>query len=114
MSFLGTNLDDELREALRREPAPVDFTARVLAKVPVKTVAIPFWRRPVAALAMAAGLMAALIPPAISAYHRRQEAQAMEARRELLVALSITRATLIQARAKLQHASIRSTPGHTL
>ena len=30
----------ELRAALRREPAPVDFAARVLAKVPRKTAAI--------------------------------------------------------------------------
>lgn len=103
----------ELRAALRREPAPVDFAARVLAKVPRKTAAIPFWRRPVAGLAIAAGLMAALIPPAISEHERRREAQAMEARRELLVALSITRTRLIQAKTMLQQASTHSTSGLT-
>ena len=109
------NLEHEMREALRREPAPADFAARVLAKVSAKAIPIPLWRRPVVALAMAAGLaVAASIPPAISEYHRRQEARALEARRELLLALSITRNKLLQTRARLQRAALRSTQGHAL
>jgi len=100
------NLEGELREALRREPAPTDFTAKVLARVAVKK------QRRVLALAMAAGLIAAaFIPPAISVYHRRQQAQ--EARRELLIALSITRTKLLQTQARLERAALRSTQGHT-
>jgi len=100
------NLENELREALCREPAPADFAANVLARAAVKK------RRPALALAMAAGLVAAaLIPPAVSEYHRRQ--QAMEAHRELLLALSITRTKLQQTQARLERAALRSTQGHT-
>jgi hypothetical protein len=109
------NFEQEMRGALRREPAPPDFAAKVLAKVPARAIPIPLWRRPSVALAMAAGLaLAALIPPAISEYHRRQEARALEARRELLLALSITRAKFMETRAKLQRAALRSTQGHIL
>ena len=102
------NLENELREALRREPAPADFAANVLARAAVKR------RRPALAVAMAAGLVAAaLIPPAVSDYHRRQQARALEARRELLVALSITRTKLLQTQARIERAALRSTQGHT-
>jgi hypothetical protein len=107
------NFEDELRGALRREPAPPDFAAKVLARVPGKAVEIPRRRRPALALAMAAGLaLAALIPPAISEYHRRQEIRGLEARRQLLVALTITRTKLTEARVKLQRA--RTHQRHTL
>ena len=105
------NFEDELRGALRREPAPPDFAAKVLARaqaessVPGNVITIPLWRRPAVAVAIAAGLaLAALIPPAVSEYHRRQEVRGLEARRELLVALTITRAKLIEARTRIQRA----------
>jgi hypothetical protein len=115
------SFEDELRGALRREPAPPDFAAKVLAaakaptKPPGKVITIPFWRRPAVAVAMAAGLaFAALIHPAISDYHRRQEIRAFEARRELLIALTITRTKLTQARVKIQHAAMHNTQRRTL
>jgi hypothetical protein len=116
--LFGMNFEDELREALRREPAPPDFAAKVLARaqaakrgaipngrVPAKVVSVPLRRRPAVAIAIAAGLaLAALIPPWVSEYHRRQEIRGLEARRELLLALTITRAKLIEARARIQRA----------
>jgi hypothetical protein len=82
------NLEDDLRRALRREPAPPDFAARVLRKTRV----IPFWRRPVT-FAIAAGLaVMSLVPPAVYEYQRQR--RAVEARNQLILALAITRVQL--------------------
>jgi hypothetical protein len=98
------NFDDDLRDALRRQPAPPDFAAKVLAKAAREKGAVqPIWRRPLT-LALAAGLLvAALLPPAISDYHHREEARALEARRQLMIALRITRTQLRQAQRKVNH-----------
>jgi hypothetical protein len=90
------NLEDDLRAALRREPAPADFAAKVLARTVLKRACVlPFWRRP-ATLAIAAALiLAAVIPPA--AYEYKRQRRAIEAREQLMVALSITKAQLVQA-----------------
>jgi hypothetical protein len=112
------NFEDELRGALRREPAPPEFASKVLARaqaaergatpnkgVPAKILTMPLRRRPAVAIAVAAGLaLAALIPTSVSEYQRRQEIRGLAARRELLVALTITRAKLIEARARIQRA----------
>jgi hypothetical protein len=92
------NLEEQLRGALRREPAPVDFAARVMARVPV----VIWWRRPMT-LALAAGLaMAAVIPPAVSEYHRRERERAMEAKAQLVTALAITQFQLRQVSEKIK------------
>ena len=107
MKLPEENFETEIRAALRREPAPPDFAAKVLARVgalaPKQKVYVwPVWRRP-ATWALAAGLaVAAIIPPAVSEYQRRKELRALEARRELLAALSITRAKLRQTRERIQ------------
>jgi hypothetical protein len=104
---MPVNLENELREALRREPAPADFAAKVLSR----TLAAPitWWRRPVT-LALAAGLiLGALIPTAISEYHERERLRALEARRQLIAALTITRVQLRQAKER-----IRRNTRHTL
>ena len=109
------NLDDSLRAALRREPAPADFAAKVLAKaardraLDKKVVAFPVWRRR-AAWAIAAGLaVAALLPPAALEYRHRREVRALEAKKELLFALQITRAKLRQTRERVHRATTRHT-----
>lgn len=90
------NFEDELRAALRREPAPPDFAAAVVRKVRV----FPFWRRP-STLAMAATLaVAALIPPAVNEYRRQQ--RAVEARDQLIEALAITKVQLLQVGEKIR------------
>ena len=102
--------DDDIRAALRREAAPLDFAAKVLARTAQqdRVIQLPVWRRP-ATWAMAAGLaIAGLTPPAILEYrHRRQEQRAIEARNQLMLALKITRVKLQQARDRVHHATTK-------
>ncbi|MDE3196092.1 MAG: hypothetical protein KGN84_07105 [Acidobacteriota bacterium] len=102
--------DDDIRAALRREPAPSDFAAKVLARAAQleKVVQIPVWRRP-SSWALAAGLaIAALTPPAIVEYrHRQEEQRAIEARNQLMLALRITRTKLQQAKERVHRATAR-------
>lgn len=87
------NLEDDLRRALRREPAPADFAARILSKTTLaKTRVLPFWRRPVTFAVAAALVLAALAPPAV--YEYRRQRRAVEARDQLILALSITKVQL--------------------
>jgi hypothetical protein len=97
------NIEDGLRDALRREPAPVDFAAKVLARTVVSPArGLAWWRRPVT-LALAAGLiLGALIPTTIFEYRQREERRALAARNQLMAALSITRTRLQQAKARIQ------------
>jgi hypothetical protein len=90
------NLEDDLRRALRREPAPPDFAARVLRKTRV----LPFWRRPVTLAIAAALLLAALAPPAV--YEYREHQRAVEAREQLILALSITKVQLQHVKEKIR------------
>jgi hypothetical protein len=107
MNFEDRNFEAELKASLRREPAPADFAAKVLARAAAssakpKVVAMPVWRRPVV-WAVAAGLMvAAVVPPAVSEYQRRRRETALQAKRELLFALSLTREKLQQTRERVQ------------
>lgn len=96
--------ENELRAALRREPAPADFARRLQARLPV-----PIWRRPVT-LALAAGLLlAAVIPPAVTEYQHRRQERALEARRQVVLALRITSVKLHQAAERVQKSTQRST-----
>ena len=94
------NLDDELRAALQREPAPTDFAARLLAKTAQKARVLPFWRRLVTLAVAAALTLAAVIPPAV--YQHRRHQRAIEARDQLIVALSITRVQLEQVKERIR------------
>lgn len=98
------SFEDDLRSALRREPAPEGFAARVLANAnagPGKV--IPFWRRPTTFALAAALAMAAVIPAGVSQYRERQ--RGIEARDQLVQALAFTRVQLQQARGRVQHVS---------
>jgi hypothetical protein len=95
------NFEDELRAALQREPAPADFASRLLAKTTMsKARVLPFWRRPVTLAAAAALALMALIPTA--AYQYRRQRRAVEARDQLIEALSITRVQLEQVRERIR------------
>jgi hypothetical protein len=104
---LVNDFEQEMRSALRRDPAPPDFAANVLARVADqesrdKVIRLPVWRRP-AAWAIAAGLcIAAIVPPLAMEYQQRRAARALEARRELLIALEVTRTKLQQTRERIQ------------
>jgi negative regulator of sigma E activity len=97
---MPVNLEDDLRAALRRESPPSDFAARVLAKTLRKTRVIPFWRRPAAMAIAAAVALAAVIP---SVYEYQRQRRGIEARDQLVLALSITKVQLQQAREKIRH-----------
>jgi hypothetical protein len=94
------SLEDDLRTALRREPPPPDFAGKVLAKTALKSRVIPFWRRP-AGMAVAAAVALAAVVPSVYEYRRQQ--RGIEARDQLLLALSITKIQLQQAREKIRH-----------
>jgi len=88
------NLEDDLRAALRREPAPPDFAAKVMRRTRVVSI----WHRPVT-LAIAAAIAAvAILPPA---YEYRQHQRALEAKDQLIAALSITQTQLQHTKQKL-------------
>jgi hypothetical protein len=102
------NFESELRLALRREDPPAGFAAKILAQtveaapVRAEVIRLPVWRRP-AAWALAAGLaLAAIVPSAVTEYQRKREARALEARRELLTALEVTRKQLQRTRDRIQ------------
>jgi hypothetical protein len=87
------NIDDALRTAMRREPAPEGFAARVVRRAAEEKP------RRYLPLALAAGVaLAVLTPSAIFEYRRWQ---ALEARDQLRQALLITRVELQAAREKV-------------
>lgn len=88
------NLEDDLRRALRHEAAPAGFAARVMAKTRV----VPIWRRPLV-WSIAAGLLVAAVP---GGYEYRRHERGIEARDQLLLALSITKVRLEQTKEKIQ------------
>jgi hypothetical protein len=81
------NLEDDLRAALRPEPAPPDFAAKILRRARPA----PVWSRPVT-WAIAAAVAAAAVVPSAYQYHQHQ--RAIVARDQLIIALSITKAQL--------------------
>ena len=98
--------EEELRQSLRRDAAPPGFAAQVMARAHrldgARVVVMPLWRRPLT-WAVAAGLaVAAIIPLGIQEQHRRTEARRLEARRQLVIALNITRVQLQKTRDRLQ------------
>ncbi len=106
------SLEKALRESLRREPAPADFAAKVLAGVKTHSVvqmkpkpqSKPWIARPMAlALAAAIGAMAIIPSVVLEYHHRREEARGQQAKHDLLIALAITRNQLQQVRQKVQH-----------
>jgi len=103
------DFDEELRSALRREPAPPDFAAKVLAKAGtpafpagVSAVRKSWLQRPLT-LALAATLAAvAIVPAVLLDYEHREQAKGLKAKRDLLTALAITRDQLQHAKEKVR------------
>jgi hypothetical protein len=101
---MSWNTDDEmekaLRASLRREAAPPDFAAKVLAgtRQPPKS-----WLRRPFTLALAGALAAvAIVPAVVLDYQRREEAKGLKAKQDLLTALAITRDQLQHAREEVR------------
>jgi hypothetical protein len=97
-----SDLEDELRRALHRPDVPDGFAARVLARVePIRSQ--PSWaRRSVVrwVAAAAAGLL--LLGSGVYARHEKQRREGMEAKREVMLALSIASRELRVAQLRTQ------------
>lgn len=102
------NIDDQLYRALKRESAPPDFAANVLARARAETPVLPFWRRPLILALAAVFLLAAVVPPVISEYQTRQRERALKARTQLLTALTITKTQLRRVNARIQRNTKRA------
>ena len=102
------SFERELRESLRREPAPADFAARVMKATQIHAMQTHRPARRSFTLALAAAIAAAAIVPAviIDRQHRETEKR-IQARQDLLTALAITRTQLELARQKVEFATRR-------
>ncbi len=105
---MNHDMDDALRKALRRTPAPSGFAAKVLEKAetpasrPVAMAARKSWLQRPFVLAMAATVAAVAIVPAILLdYEHREQVKGLKARQDLLTALAITRNQLQHAKEKV-------------
>ena len=99
------NLDDQLHQALKREAAPPDFAAQVIARAKADKRVQPMPRR-VLTLALIAALLLAMVgPAAIANRQRRERQQAAQAREQLVAALNITQMQIRRVSAKLQRNS---------
>jgi hypothetical protein len=100
------NLEDQLREALRREPAPADFKRRLLQRVPPKKRAPLFWWKRRMSFALAAAVIVAAAAPALILEQRRE--RGIEARDQLLTALRVANTTLRHTKQMIQKNTRRS------
>ena len=109
------NMDDELREALRRKPAPADLADRVLAlarersaKPPAArfnsgaaTAEKPVTGRMVMRWLAAAAVLAVAAGGAERYYTQQRAAEAARVEQEIRIALQITNDTLARLQSKL-------------
>lgn len=96
-------LEEALRTALRREAAPPDFAANVLAKTRGPLRESKSWLRRPFTLALAAAIAAvAIVPAVLIEYQHREEARGLKAKQDLLTALTITRNQLQKVRDKVR------------
>ena len=108
------SFEDDLRLALRREQAPADFAARVVAQAeagarihPVPKPRYSAWRP---LTAMAAGIaMMVLVPAAIDRYEeqKREAREGVQAEQQLIRALRLTSSKLKMTQALLREMSER-------
>jgi hypothetical protein len=98
------NLEDQLRDALRREPAPADLKRKVMQAIPAEKSARVFWWKRRISLALAAAMLVAAATPALIIEQRRE--RGIQARDRLLTALKVTNATLRHTR-EMIHKNVR-------
>ena len=102
------NVENELRKALRREPPPAGFADRVIAKAgqPAPRPWRPWWKFRPLVFANAFALTAVLFIGGVM-YQRHQEQRALEARRQLVTALNVTRASLQKAQERIRRVAAK-------
>jgi hypothetical protein len=103
MNYFGTNLEDRLREALRRQDPPEGFAERVIQQAgPARAQALriePKWRmrRLWPAVSFAAAAAAVMFSITVENRHRQEE----EAGRQAILALRIASQKLNMVRDKV-------------
>jgi hypothetical protein len=103
------NMDNELREALRRKQAPDDLADRVLTRIrngeaqtaPAQTIRSGAGSHPAMRWLAAAAVLAVAVGGAERYYTQQQAAEAARVQEELRVALQITNDTLAIVQSKL-------------
>jgi hypothetical protein len=97
------SLENELKDALRRVPAPEGFASRVLERVKntERHPARPYWWRAVAATFLLAAMLGGW--GAHEMNERRRERQGQHAREQVLLALRITGEKVAHAQRGVRH-----------
>lgn len=94
MSAHENEVEQALREALRREPAPEGLAERILQRAgrqapsPLRNPIAPWWRLPALRWAVAAVAIACAGGAILE--HRQQQLRGEQARQQVLLALRIT------------------------
>ncbi len=107
------SFEDDLRSTLRRREAPEGFAARVIAAAAAKkTIHVVPKKPPVFSrwAAVAAGIAALVLVPAVIEQRHDREREAMEgerAEKQVMLALHLTKAKLKQAQTLLRETSER-------
>jgi len=101
------NLEQELKDALKRQPPSPDMTGRVMAAINSREVparAPSFWRRHPAGLPLAAAA-ALLVVVGVGVARQREveRAQGEAAARQLVTALRIVSETLNEAKSEIEN-----------
>jgi hypothetical protein len=102
------NFEEQLRSALRREPAPAEFKRKVMEGIRVGAATMPWCRRHAFLSIAAAILVAALIPGAAAEYRHRRHERAISAEKQLVAALSVANAKLRETRRMIHRTMRRS------
>jgi hypothetical protein len=102
------NMENELRKALRRESSPAGFADRVVAKAgqPVPRPHQPWWKFRPLVFANAFALTGVLFIGGVM-YQRHEEQRALEARRQLVTALNVTKASLQKAQERIRRVAAK-------
>jgi len=106
-----SNLEDDLKIALRREEPSADFTGRVLARLSQPVPAEPTWRERLAVLLrpprlqwVAVAVIVSVIIPVAGVQYRKEleyRAQGERAKEQLLFAVRMAGSKLHQAQRKV-------------
>jgi len=100
------NIEDRLREALEREPAPADFKRKVMQALPAKKNLSIFWWNRRLSLALALAVIVAAVVPTVIVENRHR--RGIAARDQLLTALRVTNTTLRRTKQMIHKNTRRS------
>lgn len=94
------SLESELRDSLRRKPAPPDLVDRVMSQIDAPVISRPVRRMPAGAVAAAA--MLAVFITGLTAHHIEQQREGERAKAQLMLALRLTSKKIHETQQHLQ------------